>query len=131
MLNSSAVLNDDDLVLKDADILPDSRAKTVKNRISIKGTTYIPIFCANCGADGGGVPEENMTFVMYLCNSCCEKWGHIAGTYAEPDAVFFAKVKQAQIEKYGRVLEPEEMVKALDDVNSTLSKLAREAPKGQ
>jgi len=46
-----------------------------------------------------------------------------------PDEVFWEKVNQAQIEKYGRLLEPNEIIRQLDDVNSTLSVLAREAPK--
>ena len=110
------------------DILPDSRAKTVKGRISVKGTTFIPIYCANCGADGGGVPEEHVTFAFYLCTPCCETWGPIAGTYTEPDAVFFEKVRQAQLEeKVGDDI----LAKTLTYKYHPLTKLAREAPKGR
>jgi hypothetical protein len=112
-------------------ILPDSRTKVAKGRVCIKGTTFVPIFCANCGAPGGGVPEEHMTFAMYLCTPCCEKWGHVAGLMAVPEEIFWEKVKQAQIEKYGRALTPEEITRELDDESSMLSKLAREAPKGK
>jgi hypothetical protein len=112
-------------------ILPDSRARVVRNRVNVHGTIYIPIFCANCGADGGGVPEEHMTYAFYLCTPCCEKWGHIAGTYVEPDAVFHEKVRQAQLEKYGRQLDEAEIMQALEDESGPLAKLAREAPKGK
>jgi hypothetical protein len=114
-----------------SNVLPDSRAKTTKGRVSIKGSTYVPIYCANCGAPGGGVPEEHMTFAFYLCDPCCETHGHIAGTYVEPDAVFFEKVKQAQLEEYGRPLTAEELSSALDTKYHPLAKLAREAPKGR
>jgi hypothetical protein len=110
-------------------ILPDSRLRETKGRVSVRGTTFVPIFCANCGADGGGVPEEHMTFAFYLCDPCAEKWGPIAGTYVEPDAVFFEKVKQAQLEKYGRLLTQEELAKL--DGTGPLAVLAREAPKGK
>lgn len=112
-------------------ILPDSRARITRGRVVVGGVNYVPVFCANCGADGGGVPEESVTFVFYLCNSCAEKQGPIAGMYMEPDAVFFEKVKQAQLEKYGRMLNETEILKALDDESGPLAKLAREAPKGK
>jgi hypothetical protein len=113
------------------DVLPDSRAKTARGVISVKGTSYVPIYCANCGAPGGGVPAEHMTFAFYLCNGCCEKWGHVAGTYVEPDAVFFEKVKQAQLEEHGHLLNSEELAKVLSDPTTKLSKLVRDAPKGE
>jgi len=112
-------------------ILPDSRAKTARGLVAVRGVNYVPIYCANCGAPGGGVPQEAMTFVFYLCNPCCEKWGPIAGVCVEPDAVFFEKLRQAQIEEYGRILTAEEIARSLDDDSSMLSKLAREAPKGK
>jgi hypothetical protein len=112
-------------------ILPDSRARITRNRVNVRGTIYVPVFCANCGADGGGVPEENMTYCFYLCNLCCEKQGPIAGTYMEPDAVFHEKVRQAQLEKYGRQLTEVEVLKALEDESGPLAKLAREAPRGK
>lgn len=95
------------------------------------GTVHVPVYCANCGKFGGAVPEEHITFVMYLCNPCCEKWGPIAGTYMEPDAVFFEKLKQAQIEKFGRALTNDELARKLDEGDPTLTKLAREAPRGK
>lgn len=113
------------------DVLPDSRAKTKRGIVSVKGSNYVPIYCASCGAPGGGVSEEHVTFAFYLCDYCFEKWGPIAGTYVEPDAVFFEKVKQAQLEKYGRFLTTEEIAKEAADESSVISKLIREAPKAR
>ncbi len=111
------------------DVLPDSRAKTTRGRQVIDGVVYVPVYCANCGAPYGGVPEDHTTFSFWLCSKCFEKHGAVANTMVVPDEVFWEKVNQAQIEKYGRLLEPNEIIRQLDDVNSTLSVLAREAPK--
>jgi hypothetical protein len=89
----------------------------------------VPIFCANCGKPGGYVPSENCTFAFYLCNPCAEKWSPLAGTLAVPDEVFWQKVKDAQIEKYGRELTAAEIQAALADQESVLAKLAKDAPK--
>lgn len=113
------------------DVLPDSRTKETRGRVVMRGTVFVPIYCANCGAPGGGVPEEHMTFAFYLCNACAEKWGPIAGTMVVPDEIFFERVKQWQLENYGRFLEAHEIVEELENPNSSLAKLAREAPKGR
>jgi hypothetical protein len=73
------------------------------------GAWWVPIFCASCGADGGLVPEAHMTFAFYLCNVCSKKYGHLTCTMVEPDAVFWERVAQEQLEKYGRYLTTEEM----------------------
>ncbi len=112
------------------DILPTSRLKEPKNTVKAAyanmGLEWVPIFCANCGKDGGLVLDGDYKFAFYLCESCAEKWSPLVGTYMEPDAVFWEKVKQAQIEKYGRELTPGETLEALNDSNSIISKLARE-----
>jgi hypothetical protein len=71
--------------------------------------SWVPVFCANCGADGGSCPEENMTFMFYLCNKCAQTHGQIAGTMMMPDEVFFEKLKQEQMASYGRYLTQEEL----------------------
>ena len=115
--------------------LPDSRLKdTSKGEkrmpfANICPMNWVPIFCANCGAAGGYVPEENCTFAFYLCNKCAEKWSPLAGTMAVPDELFWQKVKEAQIEKYGRELTALEINAALAEQESDLAKLAKEAPK--
>jgi len=113
------------------DILPDSRCRESKGNVVQNGETFVRIFCANCGADGGGVPEEHTTFAFYLCNDCVDKHGPPAGLMAVPDEVFWARVQEAMIEEHGRLLSNEETAIVLDDPNSKLSKLAREAPKGR
>jgi hypothetical protein len=109
------------------DILPDTRGKT--DHKWINGTWWVPVFCANCGTDGGYVPEQNMTFAFYLCDSCADKYGPIANSYMEPDAVFYQRIALAQLEEYGRLLGVDELLKALDDTNHPLAKLAREGLK--
>jgi len=113
-----------------ADLLPDSRAvnpRAVK-RMVINGVVanWMPIFCANCGADGGHVPEDNCTFAFYLCNSCTEKWGAIAGTYCVPDDVFWARLREAQQEKYGRQLGTFELSEVAKDNHNPIAKLIRD-----
>ncbi len=108
--------------------LPDSRAREAKNRVVQFGVWCVPVYCANCGCDGGVVPEENTTYIFYLCNGCADKHGRIEGTYAEPDAIFWEKVKQAQVEKYGRELTAPEVARALDEKGGPLALLAREKP---
>ena len=76
------------------DILPDSRPERPKGAKQINATWWMPIYCANCGHDGGLVPEDNMTFAFYLCQSCADTWGPIAHTYMEPDAVFWRRVAE-------------------------------------
>jgi hypothetical protein len=107
---------------KKPDLLPNSRARESKNVTYRVGFPWVPIFCANCGADGGAVPEEHCDFAFYLCNPCAEKWGQLAGTMTMPDEVFWQKVTDA----YGRELTEEERIKELDDESSLLSKLTKE-----
>lgn len=77
------------------EVLPDSRARETKGVVQTKTAfgIMIPIYCANCGVEGGMVPERNMTFVFWLCQPCFESYGEIAGTMVQPDQVFWAQVK--------------------------------------
>ena len=104
------------------DLLPDCRATITKGRVFTFGGVLVPVFCANCGRDGGWCPEENMTFLFYLCPHCAETYGAVAGTMLMPDEVFFSKLAEAQIEEVGHALSPEEW-RRLDD-SHTLVKLA-------
>jgi hypothetical protein len=112
-------------------VLPDSRARITRGVVGVRGTNYIPIYCANCGTPGGGVSAENCTFAFWLCDPCFEKWGHIAGTYAVPDEVFWEKVKNAQLETYGHILDLNEIAKEAANPESIIAKLIREAPQGR
>ena len=115
-----------------ADLLPSSiltTSHTHKNTKYHIGLNWVPIYCANCGADGGWVPEDTANFAFYLCQPCADKWAPIAGFYIEPDAVFWEKVKKAQIEKEGRELTGAEVAECLKDDTHYLSKLAKDRPK--
>lgn len=114
-----------------ADILPDSRARVVRGVVRVRGSDYVPIYCANCGKPGGGVSAEHITFSFWLCDPCFEKWGPIAGTSVVPDEVFWEKVKQAQLEAYGHILDADELVREAAKPESVIAKLVREAPKGK
>ena len=112
------------------DILPDSRLTTVQTNRKVQQSKHLgwwqPIYCASCGADGGFVPEENQTYAFYLCQPCAEKYGQIAGMMIIPDEVFYAKVAEVQLEKYGRYLSSGELLVELDNPDSSISRLARE-----
>ena len=92
-----------------ADLLPDSRMTDRRQFVPGPYGAQVPIFCANCGTDGGWVPEENMTFVFYLCRPCAETYGEIAGMTMTPDEIFFERVKQEQLEAHGRFLSEQEL----------------------
>lgn len=105
------------------DILPDCRLKQSKGIQFYNGRPWVPVFCANCGRPGGYCPEENMTFLFYLCTPCSEKLGDIPGTWKMPDEVFHEKVRQAQIEEFGRLLTPEEIDRVVAEGSSPLAVL--------
>lgn len=107
------------------DILPDSRARETRNRIFTPGGAWIPIFCASCGKDGGSCPEENMTFIFYLCNDCFKKHGHLTGTMVMPDEVFWAKVKEEQMASFGRYLTELELAAVVEADASPLATLIK------
>ena len=89
----------------------------------------VPIFCANCGKLGGYVPEENCTFAVWLCDDpCAEKYGVIAGTLCMPDEMFWAKVAQEQLDRYGRFLTEQELLEASSNSTNPLSSLLKESP---
>ena len=65
-------------------------------------------------------------FAFYLCDDCAVKYGDVAGTWVEPDAVFWQKVREAQLDRHQRELTPVEVVRELDDPSSYLHKLVRD-----
>lgn len=110
------------------DLLPDSRLPyihTPKGMVQGPYGTWIPIFCANCGSEGGIVPQEHCTFAFWLCNNCVEKHGVPAGTMAVPDELFWAKVRQEQMESHGRLLTDLELAKVLEADASPLAMLLK------
>jgi hypothetical protein len=111
------------------DLLPDCRARMPIGAVN-RGVlgTWLPVFCANCGADGGLVPEENMTFLFYLCNTCAETYGQVANVMLMPDEVFYAKVAEEQLARYGRYLTPEEWGQVGEDPSHPLWTVLRDKP---
>jgi hypothetical protein len=107
------------------EILPDCRLKSPKGIAFHRSSNWVPIFCANCGAEGGFVPEENMTFAFYQCQGCADKYPVPEGMYRIPDEVFWQKLNDAQMEQYGRILSGNEIAAALEDPGSMFSKLAK------
>jgi hypothetical protein len=115
-------------------VLPDSRLKNrlkgvVRGLLPILGTqiNWVPVFCGNCGKPHGYVPEENCNFAFWLCTSCSEKWGDMAGAVAiMPDHIFWAKVREEQLERHGRILSPQELQVAAESPCTALGKLLRE-----
>lgn len=117
------------------DLLPTSVPRVHKNVKWHNGMNWVPIFCANCGAPGGMVPEATADhslggFAFYLCdinqNDCAGKWSPLAGTLMVPDEVFWARVKATQLDEFGRELTVEEIVEALQDPTNPLAKLAND-----
>lgn len=118
-------------------ILPSSMLRNPKGIVQMRmphaTLNMQPIFCANCGADGGYVPElpENCNFAFYICRKC-EGNGELqtmlegTGHFCEPDTIFWEKLKQAQLEEDGRELEGWEVAEALKDSTHYISKLATE-----
>lgn len=117
------------------DILPDTRARRAREvirRTDSWGNTYnaVPVYCANCGHSAGDVPEENCTFAFFLCgpeaNDCASRWGNHAHFHVEPDTVFWARVRDEQLDKHSRLLSPAELLAALDDPSNSLTKLLKD-----
>jgi hypothetical protein len=111
-----------------AEILPDSRVSTVftpKGAVMGAMGWEVPIYCGSCGCEAGRVPQENMTFVFWLCNSCFATHGEITNTMVMPDEVYWEEVKQAQLAKYGHSLNAEETLASLANPDSLESLLAR------
>ena len=104
------------------ELFPESRMKRPKNIVYTPVGAYVPVYCANCGADGGMCPEEN-TFMFYLCNPCFARLGPITGVLMMPDEVFWEKVKQEQMAAYGRYLTNEELAAVVEADASPLATL--------
>ena len=101
--------------------LPDGRFVRVE---------VIPVFCANCGTPYGYVPRDNTSWAFWLCTPCFETYGAVAGTLAMPDEEFNRKVEAEMVERFGRVLTPDEIacVVARGQLGRPLELLTKESP---
>jgi hypothetical protein len=112
------------------EILPNSICQRSSKRfIWAKGTKWIPLFCANCGADGGLVMETDWeqvkNWAFYLCDPCAEKWAPLANVGIVPDELFWKAVHEEQLALYGRELTPVELTEALKDDCHPITLLAK------
>ena len=110
----------------DANILPDSRCLTPTGVVRGPGGSWVPIFCANCGKDGGLVPEQNTSFAFWLCAKCGETCGEIAGMMCLPDEIFWEQVKQEQLAAHGRLLTEQELITIVEADTSPLATLLKQ-----
>ena len=107
------------------DLYPSSIPKVTRGLIYHLGINWKPIYCANCGVDAGLIPED-ATCAFSLCDDCGQVHGVPPGMMQLPDEAHWSKVNDAQLEKYGRVLDPLEQLDELRDPDSMLSKLVRD-----
>jgi hypothetical protein len=113
------------------DILPNCIAlRNEKSVVWGNGMKWLPTFCANCGKEGGMVLQTDWervkNFAFYLCDPCADKWAPMANTGLAPDEVFWRKLHEAQLEAFGRDLTEEEIVEALRDDESIITKLVKD-----
>lgn len=104
-----------------AHILPDSRMRRPVGSFPSVHGTRIPVYCANCGAQWGNVPEKYVTFDFCLCDKC-EGYGDIAHMYKEPDAIFWERVENEMRE----VESVQALLASVSDPRTPLGKLAAE-----
>jgi hypothetical protein len=110
-----------------ATLLQDSRARETRAGVYRAGRWHVPVFCGSCGKDDGQmVPEDACDFAFYLCEPCAETYGALDGVEMIPDEVWFARIRDAQLEEYGRELSLIEQIDELANPDSALSKLARD-----
>ena len=110
-------------------VLPDCTSRDRRGAVHTPMGWMVPIYCANCGAPGGLVTEESLTFAFWLCTPCFETHGEIAGTYVVPDDVFRRRMVAEQMEKYSRLLSEQELKVVADANSSPLATLIREGRK--
>ena len=112
-----------------ASVLPSSVTREIKGDVMRNGVKWIPIFCANCGADGGYVPEPSKDFAFFLCdadqNGCSEKWSPMVDLMVVPQEKFWEIARQEQMERLGREMTVTEIANALKDPNHWLQSLLR------
>ena len=112
------------------EVLPDSRARTIhtaRRQVFTSNGAWIPVFCANCGKEGG-LCHEASTHAFWLCNPCFERMGHITGTMVVPDAEYYAKVAQEMhAANDGKDMTPLQLAKVREDNDTPLARLLLEA----
>ena len=112
-----------------ASILPSSVARDIKGDVYRNGVKWIPIYCANCGCDGGYVPEPSKDFAFFLCDenqkNCAAAWSPLVDHMIVPQEKFWEVARQEQLERLGREMTPVEVCDAIRDPNHWLHSLLR------
>jgi len=67
-----------------------------------------------------------MTFVFYLCPQCFADCGELTNTMVMPDEIFWEKIKQEQLEQYGRFLPEPELSEVIAADASPLASLIKD-----
>lgn len=109
-------------------ILPSSMTRESRGAVIRDGHAHEAVYCANCGRLGAESIRDPGNFVFWVCPSCHVKCGPIVAEGITPLAVFREKVAAETTHSDGTPFTPLEILDALVDVNTPLSKLAREAP---
>ena len=113
--------------------LPDSRARNSRFLGTRQGAHIVPFFCASCGVEMGKAVDRDVSEAMFfLCeanqNNCASRFGERVGLgkVESPSQIKYAKLAQAQLECFGRILTAEEFDVVMSEVDHPLAKLARE-----
>lgn len=79
------------------EVLPNSRAKEDKQvtHDHMLGNV-VPLYCANCHAQGGFVPVDGPPFAFWLCNDCVAKHGLPAAMMCQPDEEYWGEIAAEQ-----------------------------------
>ena len=118
------------------DVLPDSRLRSPKfTKLAqwLVDGHYVtielePVYCANCGTPHGYVPIANTSFAFWLCDKCFTTWGIPAGTMVSSDEIYWRRVRDAMMNKYGHVLSKDELQQLAKDGYGQLATLIKESP---
>lgn len=111
------------------EILPDSRPREAIGSVSGPGGMWSYIFCANCGKRAGRVLEQTRQedgFAFYLCSTCFETYGELTNMMVMPDEIWWARIQEEQLEKYGRLLNPEDLIAVVEADSSPLATLIKQ-----
>ena len=106
--------------------LPSSIPRVTRGEVLRKGLLWVQTYCCNCACEGPMAVKGS--FAHWMCVPCHEKYGAAADGLFVADEVYFERVKQAQLEQFGRELTHVEILQQLDDPDSQLSKLAKDNP---
>ncbi len=88
------------------------------------------VFCFNCGKTKGWIPRGIFSWVSMLCDPCSESVGEAAAKCNTSDHVFWDKVREEMVSRFGRGLTQQELNRLAmrDELGRLLELLNRESP---